>query len=153
VNLVDKIEVLRDSKVFRKANMQALVRLALLANEIRAGTDGVLFRRGEAAGSFFLVAEGVVEVSHEAPALVARFRRGDLVCGYGALGNADNQYDAVARTPAIVFSFSEEDFFDVMEEHFALTRSVLAAIASDYTRLVLERETRSARAAGAQERT
>ena len=143
MHLVRKIEALRESRVFRKANMQALVRLALLAGEIRAGTGDIVFRRGEAAGKFYLVAEGVVEVEHQAPSLVARFGRGDLVCGYGALGNADNQYVAAARSPAIMFWFGEEDFFDIMEEHFDLTRSVLAGIAADYTRLVLERERRS----------
>ncbi len=147
LNLVQKIEVLRESHVFRRANVQALVRLALLATEIRAGAGGTVFHRGEAAGRFHLVAGGVVEARREAPSLVARFGRGDLVCGYGALGSADNHYVAVALSPAVVFAFSEEDFFDVMEEHFDLTRSVLAAIASDYTRLVLERERRSAGAA------
>lgn len=140
LNLVQRLQVLRDSRVFRKANVQALVRLATLAREIRAGTGDTVFRRGEAAGRFHLVAQGVVEASREAPALVARFGPGDLVCGYGALGSADDQYVASARTPAVVLAFSEEDFFDVMEEHFDLTRSVLAGIASDYTRLVLERE-------------
>lgn len=151
MNLVQKIEVLRDSRALRKANVQALVRLSLLLTEIRRGASEVVFARGEAAGRFYLVAEGVVEVQHQEPQLVARMARGDLLCGYGALGNADNQYVAIARTPAIVFAFSEEDFFDVMEEHFALTRSVLAAIASDYTRLVLERERRMACAEKAQD--
>jgi CRP-like cAMP-binding protein len=149
MSLVQKLEVLRDARVFRGANVQALVRLAQLGREVHAGTGDILFRRGEAAGHFYLVAKGVIEAEHEAPALVARFGPGDLVCGYGALGAADNQYVAVARSPAVVFAFSEEDFFDVMEEHFELTRSVLAGIAADYTRLVLERERRNTCAAGA----
>jgi CRP-like cAMP-binding protein len=148
LSLVQKIDVLRRSRGFRQANVQALVRLALLAREIRLNAGSTLFQRGEAKGLFFLVAEGVVEAVHEAPVLVARFGRGDLVCGYGALGNADNQYVATARSPAVVFSFSEEDFFDVMEEHFELTRSVLAGIASHYTLLSLERERRAAKSAG-----
>jgi CRP-like cAMP-binding protein len=102
-----------------------------------------VFHRGEAAGKFYVVAGGVVEARHEAPDLVARFTRSDLVCGYGAFGQADNEYVAVALTPAVVLSFREEDFFDVMEEHFELTRSVLAGIASDYERLLVERDRRA----------
>lgn len=147
LSLVQKLEVLRRSRAFRRANVQALVRLAVLARELHPEAGSTVFQRGEAKGLFFLVAEGVVEAVHEAPALVARFGRGDLVCGYGALGNADNQYVATARSPAVVLSFSEEDFFDVMEEHFELTRSVLAGIAQDYTLLSLERERRAAQSA------
>lgn len=142
-NLVQKIGLLRDSGVFCRANVQALVRLARLAREVRVDEGETVFLRGEAAGKFFLVAAGVVEAVHEAPALVATFGRGDLVCGYGALGAADDQYVATARSPAALLSFTEEDFFDVMEEHFELTRSVLAGIATEFNRLFLERERRT----------
>lgn len=144
MNFVQKIETLRESRPFRKATVQALVRLSELGREVHLKEGERLFQRGEAAGKFFFVAEGVIEASRESPALVARFGRGDLVCGYGALGKADDQYVAVARSPALAFAFNEEDFFDVMEEHFDLTRSVLAGIASEYTRLVVERERRAA---------
>lgn len=143
INLVQRIGLLRDSGVFRMANVQALVRLARLAREIRVEEGETVFLRGEAAGKFFLVAAGIVEAVHEAPALVATFGRGTLVCGYGALGAADDQYVATARSRAVVLSFSEEDFFDVMEEHFELTRSVLAGIASEFYRLLLLREQRT----------
>lgn len=143
LTLVQKTGLLRESGVFGKANVQALVRLAGLGREARVERGETVFLRGEAAGRFFLVAHGVVEARHEAPALVATFGRGDLVCGYGALGAADDQYVATARSRAVVLSFSEEDFFDVMEEHFKLMRSVLAGIASEHERLLLERERRA----------
>ncbi|MBK8252732.1 MAG: cyclic nucleotide-binding domain-containing protein [Polyangiaceae bacterium] len=145
--LVQKIEALQKARVFRKANVQSLVKLAMIAHEVHFDAEEVVFHRGAASGRFYLVGQGVVEASLAEHHLTARFGEGDVVCGYGALGAADNQYVAVARTPAIVFWFSEEDFFDVMEEHFSLCRSVLAAIAADYTRLVLERERRAALAA------
>lgn len=146
LDLVEKLVVLRDAAPFRRANVQSLVRLAALAKErrVRAGED--LFRRGEAAGKFFLVARGVIEARHEAPEVRARFGRADLVCGYGALGRADNSYAARALSDALVLAFAEEDFVDVMEEHFELTRSVLAGMAVEYERLLLERERRAARA-------
>lgn len=143
-DLVQRLDVLRDSLLFRRANVQALVRLAALAHEVHVGSGNPLFRRGEAAGKFFLVARGVVEARHEAPEIVARFGRAEVVCGYGALGKADNQYTATALSPVTAFSFAEEDFFDVMEEHFELTRSVLAGMASEYERLLIERERRAA---------
>lgn len=150
LNLVERIEVLRGSRIFRKATVQSLVRLALLATEIHLEAGETLFRRGGAAGKFHFVAQGVIEATHDSPRLIARFDGGDLVCGYGALGNADNQYVARALAPTVVFAYCEEDFFDVMEEHFDLTRSVLSAIAGDYTRLVLERERRLAAARAGQ---
>ena len=142
LGVVRKIGVLHEAAVFRGANMQALVRLAGLAKEARFQAGEVVFGRGEAAGKFYVVARGVVEARRQAPELSARFRRADLVCGHGAFGEADNEYVATARTPAIVMSFREEDFFDVMEEHFELTRSVLSGIASEYERLLALRERR-----------
>ncbi len=142
LSVVQKLAVFRDSPVFSRANIQSLVRLAGLATEARFSRGEVVFERGEAAGKFYVVAGGVVEARHEAPDLVARFRRSDLVCGYGAFGKADNEYVAAALAPSVVLSFREEDFFDVMEEHFELTRSVLAGIASDYERLLVERDRR-----------
>ncbi len=142
-DLVRRIDVLRTSRVFHAANVQALVRLARLAREVRVDEGATLFVLGEAAGQFFLVADGVVEARHEAPDIVAWFGPGDLVCGYGALGPADDAYVATARSPVVAFAFSEEDFFDVMEEHFDLMRSVLAGLASEFQRLILERERRA----------
>jgi len=142
MNLAQKLAVLRDAPAFRGANMQALVRLAGLAHEHRLNEGETLFRRGDAVGKFFLVARGIVEARREAPVLVARFGRGDLVCGYGALGQADDHYFATARSPVAAFSFREEEFFDVMEEHFELSRSVLGAIATEVERLAVEGERR-----------
>lgn len=48
-----------------------------------------------------------------------------------------------ARRPLLGLSFSEEDFFDVVEEHFERTRSVLAAMASAHERPVVAREQRA----------
>lgn len=142
LGVVRKIGVFHESAVFRGANMQALVRLAGLAREARFQAGDIVFERGGAAGTFHVVARGIVEARHEEPEITARFGRADLVGGHGAFGEADDEYVATARTPAIVLSFREEDFFDVMEEHFELTRSVLAGIASEYERLLGLRERR-----------
>jgi len=144
LSLMQSLGVLRDSPLFRRANVQALARLTALAREVGVDAGDTLFRRGDAAGKFFLVARGVVEATHGAPEIVARFGRADLVCGFGALASADYQYTATARSPVIAFSFAVEDFFDVMEEHFELTRSVLAGMAAEYERLLIERERRAA---------
>lgn len=143
MDLVQKLGVLRASSLFRRANVQSLVRLCALAREVPVEAGGTLFGRGAAVGKFFLVASGVVEAERQGPAIVARFGRGDLVCGHGALGKADNVYSARACSPVLALSFVEEDFFDVMEEHFELTRSVLAGMAAEYERLLLESERRA----------
>jgi CRP-like cAMP-binding protein len=144
MDLVKKLLVLRQSPLFRRANVQALVRLTALAREISLPAGATLFRHGEAQGQFFFVAHGVVEAKRQSPEIVARFGRGELVCGHGAIGKADDEYTAQACSPVISFSFSEEDFFDVMEEHFELTRSVLSGLALEHERLFLERERRAA---------
>lgn len=141
-NLAQRLGVLRDAPAFRGANMQALVRIAGLSREHRLDEGETLFRPGEAAGKLFIVARGIIEATREQPRLVARFGRGDLVSGYGAFGPAEYDHTATALSPAIALSFGEEALFDVMEEHFELGRSVLAAIAMEFERLAIERERR-----------
>lgn len=143
MNLAQKVITLRDSGALSGASTQAIVRLASLSREIREDAGEIVFDHGGAAGLFFLVAGGLVEARRDAPEMVGRFGRGDLVCGYGALGDADNLYSARALTPVSVLSLREEDFFDVMEEHFDLARSVLAGIGLEAERLVDEIERRT----------
>ena len=54
---------------------------------------------------------------------------GDIVCGVASFGSSAVPWEARATLPTRVLSFASEQWFDLMEEHFDMVRSTLAAIA------------------------
>ena len=126
---VERIILLREAPLLKRANVQALVGLAELVEEVRAGADEPVFRRGEPADAFFLVVRGHVEITRDDPVVRADFGPGEVVGGYGAIAHAERQFDATARETSLLFRVGIEDYFDVMEEHFELARSLLAEMA------------------------
>jgi CRP-like cAMP-binding protein len=139
MNLIERITALRDVPAFGGAGIQPLTTLAGVAKVIRLDTGDELFDRNAAAGALFVVASGTIFAEREGPAIRARFGAGSLVCGYGALGNPEADYTARAESPTIALRIDHEDLFDVMEEHFDLSRSLLRGIAAERERLIRSR--------------
>jgi len=131
MNLVERITALKESELFRHANVQSLARLAQRFEPLRLTQQQVLFEVGAARDALYVVALGQIEVEREArPKVVARFERGNVVCGFSALGDGELEYRAKAITPAaIVLRISEDALMDVTEDHFELLRSMMKGIA------------------------
>jgi CRP-like cAMP-binding protein len=148
--LIERVFTLRDSPAFRKASIQALVSLAPSADEIRLATGELLFERGEARGVLFVVVAGCLELecsnssggTPEAPdpegvrreGVRHRYSSASLLGGGASFADALARHSARALTPAVVLRIREEDFYDVMEDHFDLARSVLSFLASENER-------------------
>jgi CRP-like cAMP-binding protein len=129
--LVERVLTLRDVPAFRKASIQALVSLAPVAEESRVRAGETLFRVGEVTGVFYVVARGMVELERQAPRISARFGPASIVGGSAAFGDVERSYAARAIQDSVLLRIPEEDFFDVMEDHFDLARSVFAYIAAE----------------------
>lgn len=133
--LVERLILLRDVPMFRRAVVQALAILAKAAEEKHLASGDVLFRQGEPSPGFFVVLRGRVAISRQNPALSAAFGRGTVVGGYTALGAVTQELTATAVTPATVLFVRTEDYFDLMEDHFELARSVASEMAAQQQRL------------------
>ena len=147
LQLIERVFTLRDTPAFRKASIQALVSLAPSADEIRLAAGELLFERGEARGVLFVVVAGCLELEGSSsggssPADGARHRHSStsLVGGGPSFADALTRQSARALTPAVVLRMREEDFYDVMEDHFDLARSVLSFLASENERRLDEAE-------------
>lgn len=151
--LIERVFTLRDTPVFRKASIQALVSLAPSAEEVRLAAGELLFERVEARGVLFVVVAGCLELEGSSSGGGAPFPEALHPVGtrhrYGSaslLGGGPSFADALARqsaralTPAVVLRVREEDFYDVMEDHFDLARSVLSFLASENERRLDEAE-------------
>jgi CRP-like cAMP-binding protein len=141
--MIERVLTLRDAPAFGRASIQALVSLAQVATEIRVRAGETLFRAGEVTGVFFVVARGCIELERSAPPGGARFGPAAIVGGIPALGDAERMYSARAVRDSVLLCFRESDFFDIMEDHFELARSVLAFIADQHVAIVDEIERRA----------
>jgi CRP-like cAMP-binding protein len=131
--LIERVFTLRDTPAFRKASIQALVSLAPAADELRLAEGEVLFELGEARQVFFVVVAGSIEL--ERPGLGHTcFRAASLLGGGASFAGSLARQRARAVTPAVVLRLREEDFYDVMEDHFELSRSVMSYIAGEHER-------------------
>jgi CRP-like cAMP-binding protein len=92
-----------------------------------------LFELGEANHVFFVVVAGRIEL--ERPGLGrACFRAASLLGGGAAFAGRLAHQRARAVTPTVVLRLREEDFYDVMEDHFELARSILSYLAGEHER-------------------
>ena len=124
----DKILALRQASFLRRAGMQAIASLAAIAETevLRAGES--LFEIGNTGEDFFIVAAGLIELSHGS-GLHFMHDTGDVVGGPAAFCNALPGYAAVAAAPSIVLRIPQQEFYDQAEEHGRLLRGTLAFLA------------------------
>jgi len=126
----DKILALRQASFVRRAGMQAIASLAAIAETevLKAGES--LFEVGNGGEDFFVVAAGLIELSHGS-GFHFTHDAGDVVGGSAAFCNALPGYAAVAMAPSIVLRIPQQEFYDQAEEHGRLLRGTLAYLASD----------------------
>jgi CRP-like cAMP-binding protein len=128
MTLVERLALLLDVRMLRLAGVQALADLAAVSEELSFAAGELVFERGVEHDHLVRIVEGEVLAERAGPAVVRRQGPGDLVCGTAILGHVAERWQARAVTPTRAISFSIEALFDLMEEHFDLVRSTLAAL-------------------------
>lgn len=126
----DKILALRQASFLRKAGMQAIASLAAIAETEALQAGESLFEIGNSGEDFFVVAAGLIALSHES-GLHFTHDAGDVVGGPAAFCNALPNYAAVATAPTIVLRIPQQEFYDQAEEHGRLLRGTLAFLATE----------------------
>jgi CRP-like cAMP-binding protein len=128
LGLVERLALLLDVRMLRVGGVQALADLAAVSSQVSFAAGDLIVQRGIAHESLIRIVEGEVLAERESPAVVRRQGPGDLVCGTAILGQVADGWQARSITPTRGISFPIEALFDLMEEHFDLVRSTLAAL-------------------------
>jgi CRP-like cAMP-binding protein len=128
LSLVDRLAALVDVRMLRGAGVQALVDLAADSEEVSFERDQVILPRGVERDRMLLVVDGEVLSSRADPPVERRHVAGDIVGGVCAFGSPALAWEARALSPGVGIAFAIEAWFDLMEEHFDLVRSTLAAL-------------------------
>ncbi|MET0413085.1 MAG: cyclic nucleotide-binding domain-containing protein [Polyangiaceae bacterium] len=134
--LVERVLTLREAPIFSRSGIQALVSLSPYIEELRLAPGQALFERSTTRGSFCVVACGTIELERAEPHGVAHFGPGSLVGGATALADIERDEQARALSDSVVLRVRLEEFFDVMEDHFDLARSVFAYLAEERERVM-----------------
>jgi hypothetical protein len=128
LTLVDRLAALVDVRMLRGAGVQALVDLAAASEEVSFEKDQLLFPRGFERLHMLLLVDGEVQASRQDPAMERQYGPGDVVGGVSAFGPQALPWEVRALTFGRGIAFPIEAWVDLMEEHFDLVRSVLAAL-------------------------
>jgi CRP-like cAMP-binding protein len=142
LNVVERTLALHEAPAFRAASVQGVTRLAGVAEEVRFSEGEVIWRFGEPCTALMVVARGLVQIRREDPRIEARFGAGSLVGGYATIGHDIHQYETTALASSVALRVRKEDFFDLLEDHVEVTRSVLAFLAVERERVLNERAAR-----------
>jgi CRP-like cAMP-binding protein len=147
LGFVERIFLLRGVRLLAEGEVQALTNLAEQAADVTWAAGDALAVRGEPIESMFVVVSGEVTATRAESARAERFGPGMLVFGSAAASARDLGYEAQAAVATRTLQIAREDYYDVMEEHFALARSTLKALAAERELLVNEKESRARRGA------
>ena len=128
LSLVERLAILLGVRLLRGTGVQALADLAAVSRQVSFAPGELIIERGIESEQLLLVVDGDVLAEREGPAVRRHYGPGDLVCGAAILGAVGDAWQARATTAVRGVSFPIDALFDLMEEHFDLVRSTLAAV-------------------------
>ncbi len=129
LDLVERMRVLRQSMTFAQSRMEALSELARDARELCIAKDELAWQEGDPSGHTLIVVNGLIEGT--VPDTGQRFLLGpgDSVGGPESLANLPRWFEARAKQPTVALRIDTEILFDLLEDHFDISISLLRAIA------------------------
>lgn len=128
--LVGRALLLSELPLLRGAGVQALTDLAEATMSQPVVEGESLFLPRSNPKRVYVVVRGCVEVYRDEPRATGRFGPGTIVGSALCLGN-DGSWGARAAQASEVLSFSAEEWFNQMEEHPAMARVAMAALAME----------------------
>lgn len=131
LDLLQRVALLRRVPLFSRGEVQSLMNLAVNAEEKRWDAGTVIVPRGEPDDGMYVVVAGSVRVVHGACVAEETFGAGQLVLASRAASSRPQDLELSASEPTWALRICREDYFDTMEEHFALTRSAMKTLAAE----------------------
>ena len=124
-----RLTLLTELELARGAGVQALADLAAVSHPMSLVAGETLFRAEDPRTHLYLVVEGELTGTRRTPDLTRVHRAGEIVGGAAAFSQRILAWEARARTPATLLAIPLEAWFDLMEEHFGLARSLMRQLA------------------------
>jgi CRP/FNR family transcriptional regulator, cyclic AMP receptor protein len=139
LDLVGKLLVLRATRAFSMARIQALTSMAEAAEDVRFAAGEAVFTEGQLPTSTYVVARGRVALEGQRLRAPVTFGPGALLGGYAGLSARPRPFTARAEVASTLLAVRNEELLDVMEVHFEVARSLMAFIATERIRIMTQR--------------
>jgi CRP-like cAMP-binding protein len=123
-DLIERMVTFSETPVFERAGIQSLATMARVARAVHHQAGDVLVAPDKSVNRVFIVGAGMCEMRRDKPELVARFGANTMVGGLAFFGLEKSDFTLTALEPSLVFHISQDDWFELMDDHFELARSV-----------------------------
>lgn len=127
LDLVEKLEHLRDGSIFRDVNMEALAEICRNQREIHYEAGQEIWAEHTRADFAIKVVSGVVDVVQD-DEVVGQIGSGYVVGLLDSLAEVQRGYAVVANQRTVGLKMSVATLLDVAEDHFQLAMSILAGV-------------------------
>lgn len=135
--IVSRIVMLRRTRCFDIASVQALAEIAERGELLRPDPGELLVRPGTGRDRMYLVMRGNVHVERRiAPEIRASFGPGQIVLGGAAFCDALRSYAVIAGADAAVFAIDQTELDEISDDHFDIVRSIVRGMSLDRDQLV-----------------
>lgn len=124
---VDRLLLLQASPLLGRATTPELVRLAGIARVVPLTPGTALFKPGEAAAIYAVVA-GRLEVAADGAATTDAVKAGDVVGMYEALGGRDTASTATVAEAGTALRIDRADLFELLADHTPLLQSIFSGL-------------------------
>lgn len=131
LTLVRRLQALHRSRSFVSSNMDALAELARHLVEVRLEGGEELYRAGDPAQSFFLVASGRMGSLAANGVPAAEYGPGDDLGKAEALAGVPRRSTARSLGHAVLLRVDLDPLLDILEDHFTMSVDFMAALARE----------------------
>jgi CRP/FNR family cyclic AMP-dependent transcriptional regulator len=123
-----KVEALKRAPLFEGLSRKELTHLARVSEDLEIPAGAAICKEGEIGHEFFVIVDGDVEVSRNGKPVAMR-GGGEFVGEIALLEKTPRTATVTAKTPLRVFVLTDQHFRDLVNEHPAVERKVLRALA------------------------
>jgi CRP-like cAMP-binding protein len=123
----EKVAGLKRVPLFEGLSKKELRELARATEDVAVDAGTVLCREGRLAQEFFVIVDGVAEVTKDGKRLATR-EAGDFFGEIGLITTTKRTATVTATTPVRCFILMRGDFRRVLDEHRSIERKVMQAL-------------------------
>ena len=124
LSMLRKAELIREVEIFSQATVEELYRLAGLARVVEFAPSGVIFGENDFGDSFYVLAEGSVELTSSTKQTRETAGPGEAIGLFSVLTREPRRVAATALAPTVALSIAGEDLFTVLSNNMEILVSI-----------------------------
>jgi hypothetical protein len=128
LSLLEKVDLLRTSKLFACVPTQSLARVAAIASEVKWDPRQIAYHEHSPAETLYFVMEGEMELLRGG-AVVEKIGPQQVPGGLAALSRGNHSETAVVTQATRALRLDREEFFDAMAEDASVAQGIVQALA------------------------